>query len=138
MSSAPTNHEVLLQASEIVFSRPAAANERPFELRVSDLAVRAGEVLAICGPSGSGKSTLVAILAGLLRPRSGEVWLTSQDGPIALYGCPPGQWRRLRAHFGFVHQDPRNTSTIGASSWTSSPIHSAFTTYPALRLHQQQ
>jgi peptide/nickel transport system ATP-binding protein len=107
MSSAPTTHELLLQASEIFFSHPAAANERPFELRVSELAVCAGEVLALCGPSGSGKSTLVAILAGLLRPRSGEVWLTSQEGPIALYGCSASQWRRLRRHFGFVHQDPR-------------------------------
>jgi NitT/TauT family transport system ATP-binding protein len=107
MSSTATSHEVLLQASEIVFSYPAVADQRPFELRVSDLAVRASEVLALCGPSGSGKSTLVAILAGLLRPRSGEVWLSFHDGPIELYGCSAGQWRRLRRHFGFVHQDPR-------------------------------
>ncbi len=107
MSSTATSHEVLLQAREIVFSHPAVAKRRPFELRVSDLAVRAGEVLALCGPSGSGKSTLVAILAGLLRPRSGGVWLTFQGESIELYSCQADQWRRLRRHFGFVHQDPR-------------------------------
>src|SRR5207249_8057952 len=35
--------------------------------------VRHGSALAITGPNGSGKSTLALLLAGLLRPRGGEV-----------------------------------------------------------------
>jgi peptide/nickel transport system ATP-binding protein len=107
MSLASTRTDALLQARGIVFSHPAAADERGFELRVDNLAVRAGEVLALCGPSGSGKSTLVTILAGLLRPQSGQVLLNSDAGPIELYGCSPGEWRSQRRHFGFVYQDPR-------------------------------
>ncbi|HSQ42074.1 MAG TPA: ABC transporter ATP-binding protein [Fibrobacteraceae bacterium] len=38
------------------------------------LQVRSGEVVALVGPSGSGKSTLANILAGLLRPDSGQVF----------------------------------------------------------------
>jgi peptide/nickel transport system ATP-binding protein len=39
-----------------------------------DLAVRAGEVVGICGPSGQGKTTLLRALAGLLRPVGGTLW----------------------------------------------------------------
>lgn len=42
-----------------------------------DLAVEAGEVLAVVGPSGCGKSTLLRTLAGLLPPLGGAV---EQDG----------------------------------------------------------
>jgi putative ABC transport system ATP-binding protein len=38
-----------------------------------DLAIGAGESVAILGPSGSGKSTLLGLLAGLDRPTEGEV-----------------------------------------------------------------
>lgn len=47
-------------------------------LRNVDLQVHRGETLGIVGPNGSGKSTLLKLLAGLLRPESGEVHLGGQ------------------------------------------------------------
>jgi energy-coupling factor transport system ATP-binding protein len=44
-----------------------------------DLAVAAGEVVAIVGQNGSGKSTLVRHLDGLLRPTEGRVLLDGID-----------------------------------------------------------
>jgi len=40
-----------------------------------DLAVHAGERLAVMGPSGSGKTSLLALLAGIERPDAGTVRL---------------------------------------------------------------
>ena len=39
------------------------------------LTIPAGEILALLGPSGCGKSTLLKLLAGLLHPTAGEVWI---------------------------------------------------------------
>ncbi len=44
-----------------------------------DLAIAAGERVAIVGESGVGKSTLLHILGTLDRPTSGEVWFDGED-----------------------------------------------------------
>lgn len=38
-----------------------------------DLSVPAGQVLAVLGPNGAGKTTLLSVIAGLLRPTSGDL-----------------------------------------------------------------
>jgi phospholipid/cholesterol/gamma-HCH transport system ATP-binding protein len=43
-----------------------------------DLTIYRGEAIAIIGPSGTGKSTILRILAGLLAPDSGEVYVQGQ------------------------------------------------------------
>jgi heme ABC exporter ATP-binding subunit CcmA len=40
-----------------------------------DLTLVPGEALAVAGPNGAGKSTLLRLLAGLMRPTAGEVWV---------------------------------------------------------------
>jgi putative ABC transport system ATP-binding protein len=67
----------------------------------ADLAIRAGEVVALVGPSGSGKSSLLYCLAGLLAPDSGEIIL----GATSLVGLSEDASAQLRrSSMGFVFQ----------------------------------
>lgn len=55
----------------------AAYRERVV-LRGIDLAVAAGERVAVIGPNGAGKSSLLRVVAGTLRPRAGRVSLAGE------------------------------------------------------------
>jgi putative ABC transport system ATP-binding protein len=70
-------------------------------LRDVDLAVAAGEMLAIVGPSGSGKSTLLHIMGTLDRPSSG----TTHVGGIDVGSLSDRQLAALRSRrVGLVFQ----------------------------------
>jgi predicted ABC-type transport system involved in lysophospholipase L1 biosynthesis ATPase subunit len=55
------------------------SREGLYVLKDINLAVAAGEALAVVGPSGSGKSTLLNIIGALDRPTSGAVTLEGRD-----------------------------------------------------------
>ncbi len=87
-----------LRAVERIFQSGGA--ELPI-LRGVDLAVRAGEIVALVGPSGAGKSTLLQI-AGLLEPPdAGEVLIVGQSCARADDGERTGIRRDT---LGFVYQ----------------------------------
>jgi ABC-type multidrug transport system fused ATPase/permease subunit len=62
-----------------------------------NLAIDAGEIIALTGPNGAGKSTLVQLLMRFMEPQAGQILLDGQDiGSVELGS--------LRRQFGLVAQ----------------------------------
>ena len=92
--------ERVIQASGVVKEYPYAG-DAVHALRGVDVAVQAGEMVAVVGPSGCGKSTLLNVLAGIDPPTSGRVELLGRD--LAALGEGARSRLRLR-EVGFVFQ----------------------------------
>jgi len=70
-------------------------------LDIADWQTQAGAQVLLRGISGSGKTTLLNVLAGLLPPTAGQVWLDEQ----MIYNLTEAQRDRLRAQrIGYVFQ----------------------------------
>ncbi|GAA3540871.1 ABC transporter ATP-binding protein [Kribbella ginsengisoli] len=84
-----------------------------------DVQVRAGEALAVMGPSGNGKTTLLHVLAGILSPDQGEVWL-GNDRVDQLNDAARTVLRRRR--LGFVFQDNQLLAELPADENVALPL----------------
>jgi len=88
-------------------------------LRGVDVAIAAGELLAVMGPSGSGKSTLLHCLAGILVPDAGEIHFAG--GRIDNLGENRRSALR-REHFGFVFQFGQLVPELTAEENVALPL----------------
>ena len=70
-------------------------------LKGLSLKVEAGEILGLMGPGGGGKSTLCKVIAGLLRPDSGVVFVAGVDMMMA----EAGEIREVQSRVGFQFQN---------------------------------
>ncbi|MDT8897884.1 ABC transporter ATP-binding protein [Thermanaerothrix sp. 4228-RoL] len=51
------------------------------------LEVRKGEVFGLIGPNGAGKTTLLRLVARVMRPTSGRVWVKGRVAPLLAMGA---------------------------------------------------
>ena len=83
------------------YMRKSASSNTFLAVQTCSIALRAGTVTVLMGRSGSGKTTLLNMLAGLLQPTEGQVYLDDQS----LYGMNDALLSRVRnEHISFVPQ----------------------------------
>ena len=88
----------MINIENLRFSYPGTR----YRLALEELRVSTGERVAIVGPSGSGKTTLLKLIAGLLLPEIGRVFVADSE----VSGLPEDERRSFRArNIGFVFQD---------------------------------
>ena len=68
----------LLELNDVTVSFQSPDGSRMTALRDISLSVEQGELVALVGPSGCGKSTALNVLAGQVRPVSGQVRLAGE------------------------------------------------------------
>lgn len=91
----------MLRAHQVSFSYSRGREARLVLDRVS-LDVERGTTVGLLGPNGSGKTTLLRIIAGILKPHGGSVFLN--DEPVERLDR-----RRLAQRLAMVPQDTHST-----------------------------
>ena len=96
-SSDQTGSQALIEFNNMSYAYPSRPNKNALEKL--NLAVKAGESIALVGPSGAGKSTLFDLLLRFRDP---------QNGDIRIAGKTLTEWdlQDLRSQFALVPQQP--------------------------------
>ena len=92
----------LIQLNDLNFSYNRGKNNQVDAIKHLSLEIEKGDFVGILGVSGSGKSTLLYLIAGLLKPDSGEYIYKD----IVVSNVSDNKKAALRnTDFGFVLQD---------------------------------
>jgi ABC-type branched-subunit amino acid transport system ATPase component len=79
--------ESIIQFSSVTYSYPRTDTPA---IRDINFRVEKGEFVALIGPTGAGKSTFLKTVAGLLKPRQGEIHFLGEP----IHGFPPSDITR--------------------------------------------
>ena len=82
---------------DITFSRQISGTEKLVLLHDLNFSIQKGAICCIEGESGTGKTTIICMLAGLIKPAKGEIFIDD----TALSGANITEWSR---NIGYVSQ----------------------------------
>lgn len=101
-----------------IYKEYSGSNGKTIALNGVSLDIKENEFVCVVGPSGCGKSTLLNIIAGLLKPTSGNVYLdgqkiegTGMERGVVFQGYALFPWRTVLKNVMFgleIKKVPRN------------------------------
>lgn len=91
----------IIETKELCFTYGVGTPFESVAVNNVSISVNEGEFLGVIGHTGSGKSTLVQLLNGLLKPTSGEIYLSGKN-----IWDEPKKIRDVRFQVGMVFQYP--------------------------------
>lgn len=103
------NNLLSMSGVELIYHSPKSETHALKDLNIT---VDKGEFISIVGPSGCGKTTILSLIAGILKPTSGEILINNQkiDKPGTLTGYMFQRdnlfewlniWKNVTLGFGF-------------------------------------
>ena len=104
-------------------------------LRGVDLAVDAGEIVAVLGSNGAGKSTLNVMISGVLRARKGSIRFAGdtidQENPARIVVARTHSCAGRAPHLSQSERQPKISisGAIGAHAITGGRIASAYSAF---------
>ena len=93
----------MIELRNISYSYSANSSENTVALRNINLKINKGEFIGVAGHTGSGKTTVAQILAGLILPSDGEVFVNGES-----FSNYKSAARALRHSVGIVFQYPEH------------------------------
>jgi branched-chain amino acid transport system ATP-binding protein len=111
----------------------------------ASLDIDAGQIVSVVGPNGAGKSTLINAIAGILRPRKGQILVDGVD-----ITCIPGhrvcdhgvaivpEGRRLFTHMSVQDNLDLGAYRAGARSASRETMEEVFSLLPVLKDRRSQ
>lgn len=83
----PREHVPTLKEYAIRFLQRRIHNDEFWALKKVNLQINRGEIFGLIGSNGAGKSTLLKLVARVLRPVEGRVWVKGRVAPLLAMGA---------------------------------------------------
>jgi putative ABC transport system ATP-binding protein len=110
---------MLLEASSVT-KKFGSGQTATLAVRGCSCQLRRGELVLLMGPSGSGKTTLISMLAGLMKPTEGRLYMCGRF----IEGMREEELARLRRRrLGFVFQSYNLLQSVSALENVAQPLH---------------
>lgn len=75
LSTPATRPRALIELSHVGVTFETQRGPSVVAVEDFNLTIEREEIVSLCGPSGCGKSTVLRMLAGLLKPTTGDIWI---------------------------------------------------------------